>query len=149
MRSLKNILESILAGQDTTLKNGDNIEAEFELLKRSAQNKKNWILSKSSAPNGTLIRSYKLFVANDLPTICGLFGVKNSKTLRITITGVSGGWRLSIAGINESDKCDFNVSDIFSVKYGTPFTKLHKEHVCPLFDNFDDFVKFVESKIRK
>lgn len=158
MRSLKDIssnitslktslYEGILAGQDETIKSGDNIVAEFDLLKRSAQNKKNWILSKHSSPGG-VIRIYKLFVANDLPMLCGMFGVKNPKTLCINIAGRNGGWNLSIAGLNESDKPEFSFSEHFSIKYGTPFTKMHKEEICPLFDDFDKFVEFVNSNIR-
>lgn len=147
--SLKTSLcEGILAGQDETIKAGDNIVAEFDLLKRSAQNKKNWILSTHSAPGGRKIRNYKLFVSNDLPMLCGMFGVKNPKTLSINITGQSGGWSLSIAGFNESNKCEFSFSEHITIKYGTPFAKMHKEQICPVFDDFDKFVEFVKSKIK-
>lgn len=148
MRSLKEICEGLLAGQDAILNTGNNIEDEFDLLKRSAQNKKNWIMSKLSGPASS-IRVYKLFLAKDLPLLCSMFDVKNPKTLYISISGSRGGWRLNISGLNESDKSEFNVSYSFNVRYGTTFAALHKDEICPLFDNLDNFIKFIESKIRK
>lgn len=140
--------EASLLDVEGTIKDGDIIVAEFDRLKRSAQNKKNWILSTHSAPGGRKIRKYKLFVSNDLPMLCGMFGVKNPKTLSINITGQSGGWSLSIAGFNESNKCEFSFSEHITIKYGTPFAKMHKEQICPVFDDFDKFVEFVKSKIK-
>lgn len=149
MKTLKKyISESSIMDVEGVIKDADNIATEFDLLKRSAQNKKNWLMSKQSGPGGRSIRYYKLFVANDLPTLCGIFGVKNPKTLSIIIIGQSGGWTLSIAGFNESNKCEFSFSEHISIKYGTPFVKMHKEQICPVFDNFDEFVKFVKSRIK-
>jgi hypothetical protein len=147
--SLKTALcEGILVGQDETIKAGDNIVAEFDILKRSAQNKKNWILYKQSGPGGRVIRNYKLFVAKDLPALCGMFGVKNPKTLNISAVGQSGGWTLWIACVNDSNKSEFSFPEHISIKYGTPFAKMHKEEICPLFDDFDKFVEFVKSNIK-
>lgn len=149
MKSLKEIcLEASILDIEGTIKGADDIAAEFYRLKRSAQNKKNWILSKHSAPDGRVIRKYKLFVANDLPTLCGIFGVKNPKTISIDIIGQSGGWTLWITLLNEYNKSEFSFPEHISIKYGTPFTKMHKEQICPLFDDFDKFVKFVKSKIK-
>lgn len=148
MKTLKEILETSVLDVEGVINDVDNILAEFERLKRSAQNKKNWILSKQSSPGGRVIRIYKLFVANDLPMLCGMFGVKNPKTLRINIVGQSGGWNLSIAGLNESNEPEFLFSEHISIKYGTPFAKMHKEQICPLFDNFDKFVELIKSKIK-
>lgn len=148
MKTLKKILETSVLDAEGVINDVDNIVAEFERLKRSAQNKKNWILSKQSSPGGRVIRIYKLFVANDLPKLCGMFGVQNPKTLHINIVGQNGGWNLSIAGLNESNKSEFSFSEHISIKYGTPFTKMHKEQICPLFDNFDKFVEFIKSKIK-
>ena len=148
MKTLKEILETSVLDAEGVINDVDNIVAEFERLKRSAQNKKNWILSKQSSPGGRVIRIYKLFVANDLPMLCGMFGVQNPKTLHINIVGQNGGWNLSIAGLNESNKSEFSFSEHISMKYGTPFTKMHKEQICPLFDTFDKFVEFIKSKIK-
>lgn len=148
MKALKDILETSVLDIEGTINDCDSIITEFDRLKRSAQNKKNWILSKHSDPGGRVIRAYELFVANDLPMLCGMFGVKNPKTLRISVIGSCGGWTLWIAVVNESNKPEFSFSEHISIKYGTPFVKMHKEEICPLFDDFNEFVKFVKSKIK-
>jgi hypothetical protein len=155
MRSLKDILEGLLAGQSSTLETGDEmgdaINDQFEKLKAIVCNHKEY--EKWPRQN-----SWRLYIGKEIDTLVKLL-LFNSPTKifsqRIECQKYSeptntGGWRMvwewSFTVMPTNSKTDKNIT-IKVYDANISFTKFLKTYVAPHFKDLDSFKKLIEAKL--
>ena len=152
MKTLKEILEGILSGQEETMNDGDKllktINKEWEQIK-ALENKKNWRKGQVMAPVRGYNNYYKFqpgYTQTNLLQYIGLDDRRLDFQIWATEDDTNMEWKCEFVfpALGSSDK-DMAFTVIF--KYGTrkkSFERMLKTDLLPIFESIETFKQFVD-----